>query len=66
MGETLIALKIEECEEKNLSFHEVVRQVEEYIEEQNTYFVLETLETLRKNGRLTGLKAIVEIGRAHV
>ena len=59
VGETLIALKIEECEKKNLSFHEVVRQVEEYIEEQNTYFVLETLETLRKNGRLTGLKAIV-------
>ncbi len=33
--------------------------MEKYIEGQNTYFVLETLETLRKNGRLTGLKAVV-------
>ena len=36
----------------------MVAAVEAYIEEQHTYFVLETLETLRKNGRLTGLKAI--------
>lgn len=59
IGETLIALKIQECEEKGMSFQEVVETVEAYIEAQNTYFVLETLETLRKNGRLTGLKAVV-------
>ena len=59
VGETLIALKIQECEGKGMSFEEVVKETEAYIAEQNTYFVLETLETLRKNGRLTGLKAIV-------
>lgn len=59
VGETLIALKIAECEEEGMSFSEVVDTVEEYIKGQDTYFVLETLETLRKNGRLTGLKAIV-------
>lgn len=59
IGETLIALKIQECEEKGMSFKEVIKRVEEYIAGQNTYFVLETLETLRKNGRLTGIKAIV-------
>ena len=59
IGETLIALKIRECEEKGMAFQEVVETVESYIEEQNTYFVLETLETLRKNGRLTGLKAVM-------
>lgn len=59
VGETLIALKIVECEEAGMSFQEVIDTVEAYIEEQNTYFVLETLETLRKNGRLTGLKAVV-------
>lgn len=59
IGETLIALKIAACEEKGMSFSEVVREVEAYIESQNTYFVLETLDTLRKNGRLTGLKAVV-------
>ncbi|HBA62547.1 MAG TPA: DegV family protein [Lachnospiraceae bacterium] len=59
IGETLIGMKIAECEEAGLSFEKVVETVEAYIEEQHTYFVLESLETLRKNGRLTGLKAIV-------
>ena len=53
VGETLIALKIAECEEAGMDFEEVVRTVEGYIESQHTYFVLETLETLRKNGRLS-------------
>ncbi len=59
IGETLIGLKIEECENAGMSFPEVVDTVEEYIESQNTYFVLETLDTLRKNGRLTGIKAVM-------
>ena len=59
IGETLIALKIEECEKEGLSFQEVVQKVEAYIEEQHTYFVLESLEALRKNGRLSNLKAFV-------
>ena len=59
IGETLIALKIAECEEQGLEFQQIVDTVEAYIEGQNTFFLLETLETLRKNGRLTGLKAVV-------
>lgn len=59
VGETLIALKIAECEEKGMEFTEVIHTVEDYIKQQNTYFVLETLDTLRKNGRLTGIKAVV-------
>lgn len=58
IGETLIARKIVECEEAGMSFQEVIDAVEKYISEQKTYFVLESLETLRKNGRLTGLKAV--------
>lgn len=58
-GESLIAMKIIECENKNLSFEEVVSTVEEYIEEMSTFFVLENLETLRKNGRLSRVKALV-------
>ncbi len=58
VGETLIAEKIMECEREGMTFPEVVEKVEEYIRGQHTYFVLESLETLRKNGRLTGLKAI--------
>lgn len=58
VGETLIAKKIMECEEQGMTFQEVIDAVETYIDGQNTYFVLESLETLRKNGRLTGLKAL--------
>lgn len=59
VGETLIGLKIQECEENGLGFEETVSTVEAYIEEQHTYFVLENLDTLRKNGRLTGIKSFV-------
>lgn len=59
VGETLIAMKIEECEKAGLAFDEVVRTAEEYISGQNTFFVLENLDTLRKNGRLSGVKALV-------
>ncbi len=59
VGETLIALKIEECEKAGMSFEETVETVTAYREAQNTYFVLETLEVLRKNGRLSNLKAFV-------
>lgn len=59
VGETLIALKIQECEEAGMEFRKVVDTVEAYIEEQHTYFVLENLDTLRKNGRLTGIKSLV-------
>ncbi len=58
VGETLIGRKIQECEEKGMEFEEVIASVDRYIEEQHTYFVLENLDTLRKNGRLTGLKSL--------
>lgn len=59
IGETLIALKIAECEEAGLPFEETVAVVEKYIESQHTFFVLENLETLRKNGRLGLVKGLV-------
>ena len=42
-----------------MAFEDIVEKVEHYIDSQHTYFVLETLETLRKNGRLSNLKALV-------
>ncbi len=59
VGETVIAMKIQECEEAGLSFEEVIQKVDEFIAGLNTSFVLETLETLRKNGRLSNIKAFV-------
>lgn len=59
IGQTLIAMKVQECEEAGMSFEEVVAAVEHYIEGQHTFFVLENLDTLRKNGRLSKVKALV-------
>lgn len=59
IGETIIGLKVQEFEQNGLEFDEIVKQTEEYISSMNTFFVLETLETLRKAGRLSGIKAFV-------
>ncbi len=58
VGETLVLLKIKELEESGCSFEEVVERTEQYISEKKTYFVLDNLETLRKNGRLSSMKAL--------
>lgn len=59
VGETLVALKIQECEEAGMKFEEVVETVEKFILEKGTWFVLESLEALRKNGRLSTMKAFL-------
>ena len=58
-GETQIALKLMELEEEGLPFEVIVERIEAFRDEMNTYFVLDNLETLRKNGRLSGVKALV-------
>lgn len=59
VGETQLALYIMKLEEKGLSFEEIVKKVTDYRDNEHTYFVLNNIETLRKNGRLSGLKALV-------
>jgi DegV family protein with EDD domain len=59
VGEMRIAQKIQECEEAGLSFEEVIEIVERFALELHTYFVLESLDNLRKNGRLSAVKALV-------
>ncbi|MFA9466237.1 MAG: DegV family protein [Velocimicrobium sp.] len=58
-GQTLIAMKIQELADKGFSFEQVVIQVEKFRDEMFTYFVLESLENLRKNGRLSNMKAFI-------
>lgn len=58
-GEVLVALKLQELAEVGLDFTTVVSNASQYIEEMNTLFVLETLDNLRKNGRLTRTQALV-------
>lgn len=57
-GELCIALFIDDLCKKGVPFAEIVEKVQEFRKhEMQTFFVLESLETLRKNGRLTGLQA---------
>lgn len=58
-GEGNIAQKIYELAESGKSFEDIVKEVDAYKLEMKTYFVLETLEPLRKNGRLSNVKAFV-------
>ena len=58
-GEAIIVEKILECVGKGFDFDTTVKLVEKFKEGSKTYFVLETLESLKKNGRLTNLQAFI-------
>lgn len=58
-GETQLVKAVAACKEEGLSFEETVRKVETFKRQMRTYFVLDNLETLRKNGRMSGVKALV-------
>ncbi len=58
-GQLLIAHLIEKYALNGMSFEEIVDKVSAFRDDLHTTFVLESLETLRKNGRLTGVKAMV-------
>ncbi|MGB8455304.1 MAG: DegV family protein [Anaerocolumna sp.] len=57
--QTLIAKKIQEYVEMGKEFQEVINLIKGFKEKLSTKFVLENLDTLRKSGRLTGIKAIL-------
>lgn len=58
-GEVLIALKVDSLAGAGLAPELIVEQVSEYISGMNTYFVLETLDNLKKNGRLNNVQALL-------
>ena len=58
-GQTVLALMIREWCELGLSFAEVCAKIDDFVPRMKTYFVLEDLDTLRKNGRLSGMTAFI-------
>lgn len=56
-GETLLALKIFELASLGKPFQAVVDEVKKFRSEMETMFVLESLDNLRKNGRLSNIQA---------
>lgn len=59
VGQTIMVMKLKELLEQGKSFEEVSEAILKYRDEVQTKFVLESLETLRKNGRLSNLKAFL-------
>lgn len=56
IGETLISIKIFELAKKSYDNLQIVEKVNEYIKDMKTFFLLESLENLMKNGRLGKVK----------
>ena len=56
-GELNLALYIRDLCEQGMTFEEIEKQAAAYRDDMKTYFVLESLDILRKNGRLSGLQA---------
>lgn len=58
-GQTQIAFYIRSLADRGLPFEEVVEKATAFRDDLDTYFILDNLETLRKNGRLSKVKALV-------
>lgn len=58
-GETLVAAFIQSLMDREVSFASIVTQVQARIDESFTFFVLETLENLIKNGRISRWKGAI-------
>jgi len=58
-GEVLLAQKVHELARSGLPFAQVVAQTERTVADTNTLFVLENLDNLKKNGRLTRVQAML-------
>lgn len=52
-GETLLAMKLQDLIDIDLSFEEIVERIEGEVEEMRTFFILENLDNLVKNGRMS-------------
>ena len=56
-GELNLALAIRDMYDAGMEFAEISEKILKMRDEQQTYFVIDSLDPLRKNGRLTGLQA---------
>lgn len=58
-GQYRLMLELKKLCEQGLDFDEIVKRITKLRDEMKTYFVLESLETLRKNGRLSAVTAFI-------
>ncbi len=58
-GETMISIKVKQLIEDNFNTSEIIEQTNKYISKLRTIFILESLDNLAKNGRISNFKAIL-------
>ena len=58
-GQYRLMLELEKLCEQGLWFEEISKRITKLRDEMKTYFVLESLDTLRKNGRLSAVTAFI-------
>ena len=58
-GEQRVAMQVSDMCEADTPFDDICRAIFAFRDSMKTYFVLESLETLRKNGRLSGTTALI-------
>lgn len=58
-GADLVVLKIKQLLEEKIHNTQIIEQVTEYIDKMKTIFVLEKLDNLAKNGRISSAKALM-------
>ena len=58
-GESLVALKVKQLIEENLPISQIIETTNHYIANLKTLFVLESLDNLIKNGRISQMKGFI-------
>lgn len=64
-GEVLILLKVRKLIQEGLLKSEIIQKIENFIKEMNTFFVLDNIDNLYKNGRLGRITATL-ISTLHI
>ena len=64
-GEVLLILKIRKLIQEGLEKSEIIRRIENFIKEMSTFFVLDNIDNLYKNGRLNRITATL-ISTLHI
>lgn len=55
----MVSLKVKQLIEENLNPSEIIEMTNKYISKLKTFFILDSLDNLAKNGRITNFKAIL-------
>ena len=58
-GQYRLMLELDKLCKQGLGFEEISKRITKLRDEMKTYFVIETLDTLRKNGRLSAVSAFI-------